>query len=93
MAIESYVTVTLASVELGNDYDAELTATDPMTMMEAKTSLTPDQADALAVELRAVAARARSARAEDDSTRASERVRHAFDVSAPTGREHRVVRS
>lgn len=83
MSIETQVTLTLASVELGNDYDVELTVMDPLTTIEVTTSLTPDQAAQLADELRDRAAAAREARAVDDVARAEARLTHAFDVDVP----------
>ncbi|MDQ1174196.1 hypothetical protein QE430_002503 [Microbacterium testaceum] len=83
MSIETQVTLTLASVEVGNDYDVELTVTDPLTTIEVTTSLTPDQAAQLADELRDRAAAARESRAVDDVARAEARMTHAFDIDAP----------
>lgn len=87
MSIETQITITLASVEMGNGYDVELTVTDPLTTIEATTSLTPAQAGQLARELRDVATQAREARAVDDQARADAKVTHAFDVDLPNAEE------
>ncbi|MBD8477594.1 hypothetical protein [Microbacterium sp. CFBP 8794] len=83
MSIEADITVVVAKVEVGNDYDVELTTTDPLTGDQATISLTPAQAGELADELRMTAAAANEARAVDDVARADVTASHAFDIDWP----------
>ncbi|MBD8218234.1 hypothetical protein IFU40_06250 [Microbacterium sp. CFBP 13617] len=83
MSIETDITVTLAKVEVGDDYDVELTTTDPLTGDQATISLTPAQAGELADELRLTAATANEARAVDDVARVDATATHGFDIDWP----------
>lgn len=51
MAIETEVTVTLAAVDVGDDYNVEVTVTDPLSRGSATISLTWAQAVRFADEL------------------------------------------
>lgn len=86
MSIETEITVTLASVDMGNEYDVLLTVYDPLTNMETTASLDVDQAAEFIEEIRQVIVEAREARAADEVDRADGLATHAFDVATPPHR-------
>lgn len=80
MAIEVEVPVTVAAVEVSDDYRVEVTVTDPETMTTVTVSLTPTEAEHLGDELFDAAGLALRTAAEDFPVAA---VVHGFDVDGP----------
>jgi len=77
MSIEAEITVTLASVEVTDDYQVELRT------RRKGTSFTPDEAVQLADELVRAATAATVALQEDMLERARHTMTHGFDIDAP----------
>lgn len=82
MSIQAEVTVTLATVEVTDQYQVGITVTDPVTMQQATIGLTLEQADQLADEIQSAASEAMSAFWEDRGNRVIS-MRHGFDTDGP----------
>lgn len=77
MSIEADITVTLAEVEITDDYHVELRT------RHKGTCFTPDEAEQLAAELVVKAEEARQALRDDLAEQARQSVVHGFDIDAP----------
>lgn len=80
MSIETTITITLASVEVNNEYQVELSTPGAVGPV---TALTPDEAVRLADELYEAASEADAALQEDLAQRRIRSIPAGFDIDGP----------
>lgn len=80
MSVQRDIPTTIATVELGDEYDVILTVTDPLTGDQATTSLTMREAADFVQEIAMVLAQARDTCIVDLAARTHTAAAHAFDV-------------
>lgn len=80
MTVQRDIPITIASVELGDQYDVVLTIADPLTGQQATTALTMREAADYVQEIAEVLAQARDTCIVDLAARTHTTVAHGFDI-------------